>query len=259
MTRIPLRAALAGLVLAAVAAPLAGCGNQDGSLVGYLPEGQSDEAILIIDPQPATPGDSSVVSVEANTLFRPLVDGVRLYVDPNGEGYRPATSFVSSGTTTYSTGLSLATTPVTVSTTGYNRFMAWGSRKGVQSGAAPLSQEAFLPGISPVDLLRRVDVPLVSPLDSANVDSTALLRWSAVPGAARYIVQIIGRNGLQYLALVEGGTQHQVRIGPGLIVQDIPMRDKGQYLWQAIAVDEGWRVIGLTYSPWTMFVVRRTT
>jgi hypothetical protein len=237
----PAAAARAALLALTLGLALAGCGDQSGSLAGYVPEGEQRDALILTNPQPVVAGDSSQVVIQVLVLFKPGVDGFRIYENPGNEGYHPATPYVSGAITTYTTGWSLAIAPLDVQSNVSTLLMARGSRVGVESGASPITQEATIPAADPLTLLRRESVTLVSPADSANVDSLVTLRWDPVPGATHYIVQVNGRNGLQYLAIVEE-TQHQVRLGNGLIVQDIPMRSNQFYNWTVTAMNSEWRV-----------------
>jgi hypothetical protein len=97
----------------------------------------------------------------------------------------------------------------------------------------------------PIDFARRVDVPLVAPGDSAEVDSLPTLSWAAVPNAARYRLHIEGRNGIVYLAIVDGLTQ-TVGVPPQFLIENIPMRGGFLYRWGVEAIDAQNRLIGVT-------------
>lgn len=244
----------------AIALASTGCGSNDGSLAGFLPEGQGDAALLLADVQPISPSDTSQVVVYGVVYDSSSADGFRLYVDPAGAGFRPATDFLSSPTHTFSTGMNEYRMRALIfdATPGVgNTYLARGARHGLESGAAPLTEPARVPGVSPVSILaQRVDVTLLAPLDSATVDSIPLLSWAPVPGAARYLVRIIGRNGVTYLVIVAGTTHRVEGPDPAIRIEDLPMRPGLLYRWEVEAIDGENRLFGKTRETRALLVTR---
>jgi hypothetical protein len=231
----------AGAVALALALSAVGCGDNGGSLLGFRPPGQGDVALLLADVQPLSPADSSQVFVDAIVYDTTAADGFRLYVDQNGTGYRPATDFLSGPTKTYSIGVNefrmrsseFDQTPGVV-----NRFLARGARDGFETGLAPLTTEAAVwVQTTPLELARRPDVQLIAPTDSAMTDSIPTLTWAAVPGATRYLLRITGRNGVNYLVIVDGTTHTVEGADPAIRLEDIPMRPGLLYRWEVEALD----------------------
>jgi len=184
-----------------------------------------------------------------------VADGFRIYANPGDQGFRPAEDYIAGPTATWSTGWSLfsiqlATFDPTVGTDLVGR----GAYKGIESGAASITEHSYLPIATPVELVLRVDVLLSAPADSAITDSIPVLSWNPAPGASRYLVQIFGRNGLQYLALTDQ-TTHKVGGTSGTILQDLPMRHGLFYLWDVIAVDDRNRVMGFSRELRTLHIV----
>jgi len=223
-----------------------GCGDNSGNPVGYTPDAVSDSALLVMDVQPAN-ADSSEFVVYAQIFDGSTANGYRLYVDPGGQGFRPATDYAAAPTQTFSTGVN-----------GYriralqwdqavdNVYLGRGSRNGLESTSAPRTKTAtvFLTSF-PKELARRVDVPLVAPVDSAIVDSLPTLSWAAVPGAVRYRVLVVGRNGIVYWAVTDATTQ-TVGAPTGLLIENLPMRGGFLYRWGVEAIDAQNRLIGFT-------------
>lgn len=239
-----------GLALSAV-----GCGNHGGSLTGFIPAGRGG-ALLLLDVQPDAP-DTSTISVFGVVYDSSEADGFRLYADPGGVGFRPATDFISSPTHTYSTGekeyrmRSLVFEPAVL-----NSYIARGARRGFETGAAPTTEVALVLSPSPSSLARRVDVPLVSPADSAETDSVPTLSWAPVAGASRYLLRILGRNGVTYLVIVDG-TTHQVEgVNPAIRLEDLPMRPGLLYHWEVEAIDGVNRIFGKTRVTRALLVTR---
>ena len=231
------------LVLAALAF---GCGDNDGNPTGYQPDGLGDAAILLADVQP-TGADSSQVVVYGEIYDASSANGFRLYVDPQGAGYRPAADYVAAPSKTFSTGVNAyRIRSLTFDTTVDNTFLGRGSRNGLETGKAPLTEHAVVfQGFLPVALARRIDVPLLSPADSAQTDSLPTLSWGAVPDAAQYRVHIEGRNGFVYLVLVDA-TTHTVSDGSGIELENLPLRPGLLYRWGVDAIDPRNRIIGTT-------------
>ena len=246
------RLRVAGALLVALAA--FGCGSNDGTIAGYTPEGQASDALLITDVQPAAPDSSSIV-VNGLIFDDSPLDGFRLYVDPAGAGFRPAADFVPSPTHTFSTGWSLFSIPSHIyDPAGSNDYVGRGARHGLESASAPLTNHALIPSTgSLIELARRIDVPLIAPIDSAIVDSTPTLSWAAAPGATSYLLRIDGRNGVTYLAHTTA-TSHQVEVSPALRLEDLPMRAGLLYRWEVLAVDAGNRIIGRTVNSRALLV-----
>jgi hypothetical protein len=241
------RLKVAGALALVLALGAVGCGDNGGSLAGFRPEGLGDAALLLADVQPVTPADSSQVVVFGVIYDHTTANGYRLYVDPNGTGYRPAADFVSAPTKTYSTGFNEYTIRANQFVTEESNFyLGRGARNGYESGDAPLTEIAAVSGTPfPVLLARRLDVPLLSPADSAATDSIPVLSWDAVSGAVEYRVTITGRNGINYLVLVPG-TTHQVEIDPATVLEDIPLRPGLLYRWQVEALDVWHRLFAKT-------------
>jgi hypothetical protein len=225
---------------------LFGCGDNAGSPTGYSPIGTEDGALLLLDVQPAT-ADSSEVVVYGEIFDPSSANGFRLYIDPAGQGYRPAADYLAAPSKTFSTGVNAyRIRSLDFDTTVDNVFVGRGARNGLETTVAPLTEHAAVyKDFAPLDLARRVDVPLVAPVDSVMTDSIPTLSWSAVPNAARYRLHIEGRNGIVYYVLT-GATTHTVGSGQAIVLEDIPMRGGLLYRWGVEAIDVNNRLIGTT-------------
>jgi len=235
-------AVLAGLALFA-----AGCGDNAGEPLGYGPEGESGNALLLTNALPAT-ADSSVVFLFATVIAPPPANGFRFYINPADRGYRPANDAPLSPSNTLTSGWSVYLTLVE----GFdpavdNRVQARGARDGVESSASPLTNVSFIPASAPIDLVRYGSFllpPTESLLNEIPADTT--LSWPAVPGATGYLFSLFGTGGQSiYLAYVTG-TSHRFDVGPGLILHSIPRFPGGQYAWNVQAIDAGSRVFALS-------------
>lgn len=243
-----------GLVALAATLGLAGCGDNAGNPVGYGPEGQAGTAVLLVNTIP-TAADSSSLSVLATVLSPPPADGFRIYLNPADQGYRPASDAPVPPVITLTSGWSVYQTIVE----GYDptlnsEIVARGSRNGLESLAAPVSNVAYIPAAPPVELLRLADIALDQPLDSSVVSNQPTLTWLPSPGATRYVLQLIDPTGaITYTAIVSG-TSHQVGVGPGLILHALPLRNTGLYKWTVQAFDGGSRLFGLSREDRAFFV-----
>lgn len=244
-----------GALVLLLAALAFGCGDNSGSPTGYQPDGLGDVALLLADVQPVGT-DSSQVVVYGEIYDASSANGFRLYVDPQGEGYRPAADYVAAPSKTFSTGVNAyRIRSLTFDNTVDNVFLGRGSRNGFETAAAPLTEHATVfQGFPPVALARRVDVPLVAPVDSAQTDSLPTLSWAAVPEAARYRVHIEGRNGIVYLVLTDA-TTHSVSGGVGIVLEDMPMRPGLLYRWGVDAIDAQNRIIGTTRTRNALLII----
>ena len=231
------------LLLAAFAS---GCGDNSGNPTGYEPAGRGSAALLIADVQPAT-ADTSEVVVYGEIYDASSANGFRLYVDPEGLGYRPAADYLAAPSKTFSTGVNAyRIRALDYDPTVDNVYLGRGARNGLETGGAPLTEHAFVYSILPPHVLaRRADVSLIAPADSALTDSIPTLSWNPVVGAARYRVHIEGRNGIVYLVLTDA-TSHTVSSGDGMLIEDLPMRSGLLYRWGVDAIDAGNRLIGTT-------------
>ena len=192
----------------------------------------------------AWPTFSDKLLVTGLIVDNTVADGFRIYANPGDQGFRPAEDFIAYAQANWSTGWSffsirLATFDPAVGTDLVGR----GAIGGLESGAAPLTEHSYLPIATPAELTHRENVLLVSPADSAETDSIPLLSWSPTAGASRYLVQIFGRNGLQYLALTDQ-TSHRVQGSSGIIFQNLPLRDGQLFRWNVYAVDDRNRIMG---------------
>jgi hypothetical protein len=243
-------AALAAALLVA----MAGCGDNAGNPVSYFPEGQPSEAVLILG---AIPGDSTLTTVRlVATIFSPPpADAFRLYLEPEGQGYRPATESPVTAGFTLGTGWSVYSSIVD----GYDPAVASavigrGSRDGVESGDAPRTNVASVVATNPTALLRIRPVTLTQPTDSSIVGPHPMLTWNAVPGGARYLVQVFNATGgLHYSALVSSNS-HVYGSGDGVIFESQSLRDGALYRWSVQALDGGYRVFAINFEPSAFFV-----
>ena len=246
------RLVAAGALLLALAS--FGCGDNSGTPTDYTPVGTSNSGLLLADVQPAN-ADSTELVVFGEIYDATTANGYRLYVDPANQGFRPATDYLAAPTHTYSTGVNqYRIRSLTWDPSIDNVFLGRGARNGLETTAAPLTEYATVyQSPFPLALARRVDVPLVAPVDSANVDSLPTLSWAAVPGAARYRVQIEGRNGIVYSALVDA-TTHTVGGVAGFVIENIPLRGGFLYRWSVDAIDGVNRVFGTTQTRRALLV-----
>jgi hypothetical protein len=216
-----------------------GCGDNGGNPTSFAPDGTGDASLLLLDVQPLTP-DSSEVAVYADIYDPTNANGYRLYVEPESDGFRPASDYVAAPTHTYSTGVDLyRIRSLTFDPTLSNTFMGRGMRNGIESAAGPLTERAAVfKGYDPIDLARRLDVTLFSPADSAFLDSSTSFQWGLVPGATRYRFYVTGRNGIVF-ETIYGPTGEELRI------ENLRLTP-GLFHWGVDAVDPSNRVIGIT-------------
>jgi hypothetical protein len=254
-TRSILGAAAALVVAAALAS---GCGSNDGNPVGYGPEGEPGAPLLLLTALPDSTRASGVTLL-ATILSPPPANGFRLYLDPDNQGYRPASDGLVSSVATLGSGWSIYSAPVD----GYDpavatHFVARGARDGVESLAAPLSNTAFLPATDRGWLLNLAPVQLTTPGDSTNSTLVPTFAWTPVPGASRYFLQVLSIGGfsgtLQVYGAITSATTHTFGVGPGLIVEQQPLREGGFYLWTVQAINDGSRVFAVSFVPSAFFI-----
>ena len=232
----------AATVALAVIATFAGCGDQAGDPVSFSPEGVVDGALLITSVAVVSP-DTSQILLIATVLSPPPSNGFRLYLNPAGQGYRPASDAPFAPIATLTTGWSVYQNVVDGFEAGVEtEILARGARDGYESSAAPVTNRAYVPAAGAITLARLLPVALVSPGDSTVVPAQPTLSWQAVPGITQYIVQVYDLNGqVVYSALVPG-TSHQVGVGPGTIFHYLPLLNAGLYRWTVQGLDPGYRV-----------------
>lgn len=217
-----------------------GCGDNGGNPAGFAPDGVGESSLLLLDVQPLTP-DSSQVAVYADIYDPTTVNGYRLYLEPESDGFRPASDYVAAPTHTYSTGVDLyRIRSLTFDPTLSNTFMGRGMRNGIESAAGPLTERAAVfKGYAPIDLARRLDIALLAPPDSAFLDSTTFFNWSVVPGATRYRFYVTGRNGIVFESIIGPSGEEVLR------VENLRL-GLGLFHWGVDAIDPSNRVIGIT-------------
>lgn len=238
----------------AVTLGLAGCGDNTGNPVGYGPEGLPSDAVLVLHTVP-TAADSSSLALVVSVLSPPPANGFRIYLNPANEGFRPASDAPIPPVITLTSGWSLYQTVVD----GYrpdvsSQIQARGARDGIESSVAPLTNVGFVAAAAPIDLLRLGDAPLGLPGDSTIVSNQPTLNWQVVPGAMRYILQVTDAGANVLYSAVTTTNSHQVGVGPGIIVQEIPFHHAGLYRWSVQAFDAGSRLIAVTRTSRAFFV-----
>lgn len=235
-----------GALVLLLAALAFGCGDNAGNPTGFSPNGLGDAALLLMDAQPAS-ADSSEVVVYGEIYDPSSANGFRLYVDPDGQGYRPAADYLAAPSATFSTGVNAyRIRALDFDIAVENVYLGRGARNGLETTLAPLTEHAVMPpDFLPIDLARRFDAPLVAPVDSAQTDSIPTLSWAPVPNARRYRVHIEGRNGIVYLVLTDA-TSHTVGSGAGIVLENLPMRSGLLYRWGVDAIDGNNRIFATT-------------
>ncbi len=243
----------AAALLAATAAGLAlvalGCGDNSGNPTGYVPEGQVSPAILLTDVQPLN-ADTTEVYVQMLVVAPPPSDGIRFYVSPNDEGFRPATGAPIPPSTTFNSGWSLFQSsldgydPTTTSLS----LIARGARRGIESTYAPVTSTSTILAAPALELARRLAVTLTAPQDSAVIDSFNFA-WAPVPGAGSYVLQAFnastGEVGMVILVPADGGPTTDL---------ETSIQDQVPYRWQVIAYDAGGRAFAVSPQRLVQYV-----
>jgi hypothetical protein len=217
-----------------------GCGDNAGNPAGFTPNGYGDSALLLLDVQPAT-ADSSEVVVYGEIYDASSANGFRLYMDPAGQGYRPAADYLAAPTKTFSTGVNgYRIRALDFDPTVDNVFLGRGARNGLETTVAPLTEHAVVNrDFAPIDLARRLDVTLVAPADSAFLDSNTFFQWEKVPGAARYRFYVTDRNGIVFEEIIDA------KFEDVMVIENRQVRS-GLLHWGLDAIDVQNRVIGIT-------------
>lgn len=234
-----------GVVAAVLLVASSGCGDNSGNPVGYAPDGRPSQAVLLLGPVADTLGN--YVGLQATIFSPPPADGFRVYIDPAGEGFRPATEAAVPSSTSLGSGWSIYTTVVP----GYDptvptQFLARGARDGVESILSPLTNAGFIFGTTGDALLQFQPVTITQPGDSTGIAPT--LAWNAVPGAVSYLVVIFDVNFLIIYAALSTSNVHQFGVGPGVIFEQQPMRG-GPHFMFVQAVDAGSRIFAINIVP----------
>lgn len=228
-----------------IAFAIGGCGDNAGNPVGYSPEGQGSAAVLLLAPIADSTG--MFVGLGATIFAPPPPDGFRLYLQPDGQGFRPATEAPVPSVATLSSGWSIYNAVIG----GYDpalatHVVARGARDGVESVLSPVTNTAFIPVTDGAALLNFQPVVITQPGDSTGIAPT--LAWNAVPGAVNYLVQIFDVNfQLRYAAYV-GATVHQYGLGPGVIFEHLPLRG-GPHFMIVQGVNAGSRIFAVSLPP----------
>ena len=233
-------AAAAGLTLLA-----AGCsGDNSGNPTGYAPEGQPGTAILLTDVQPFT-ADTSQVFVTMFVVSPPPPDGFRFYVNPNDEGYRPATESAIPAATTFDSGWSLYQSALDGydPTTTTVSLIARGTRRGIESSNSLVTQTATILPAPALQLARRARVQQLAPPDSAQISSITptTFRWAPLPGARSYVLQAFNASTgeLGMVVYVDDVSATRIELEMAILNQ-VP------YRWFVVAYDVGGRAIGVS-------------
>lgn len=235
----------AAMLLAAMAAGLAlgalGCGDNSGNPTGYVPEGQVSPAILLTDVQPFN-ADTSQVFVQMLVAAPPPSDGMRFYVSPNNEGFRPATESPIPSSTTFDSGWSFFQSsldgydPTTTSMT----LMARGARGGIESTSAPVTSQGTILAADALTLARREEVIQTFPADSTAIPNLSFA-WATLPGATSYMLQAFNASTgeLGLLVYFNDATKSTTELEVS-VLPFVP------YRWQVFAYDGGGRAIGIS-------------
>lgn len=227
--------------VAAVLALVVGCGDNSGNPTGYVPEGQTTGAILLTDVQPFD-ADTSQVFVQMLVAAPPPADGMRFYVSPNNEGFRPATEAPIPSSTTFDSGWSFFQSsldgydPTTTSLS----LMARGARGGIESSVATITPTRTILAADARTLARRAEVIQTSPADSMSIPALSFT-WEPLPGASSYLLQASNASTgeLGMLIYFDDATKSSNE----LEVSVLPFLP---YRWMVTAYDAGGRAIGVS-------------
>jgi hypothetical protein len=269
--------------------PLTSCGrNQGETASGFEPTGVSGlESFTFVEVGTVRKldGQGTEDAVAITVLDRTGVDGYWVYRDVGSTGtFNKPVAYAGPFQTTFNRGFQFFNAldrdwqP--------NRSLTYMSRgvvNGVESGAAPITNKAFIPSASSVSDLTAVDFEQIDPADTLEVDSLLILQkfplpntnpqqfevrllggfsWDPVPGATRYLLNCIRSDGVLFLILMtpdNGTTTIDLTniVGP-VIHQNLPL-SPSTFFWTVDALDANWRIVGHTTSRQIFIVQPRFT
>jgi hypothetical protein len=238
----------AGWAALALAVVATGCGNRNGSLVGYAPEGYSNAASLTVQV------DSSGGTLAATALvFMPVpVNRVRLYDDANLQGYVPDDA-LAEPERTYSSGWSVFRTTLShYDNTASHVLLARGSRDGRENLQSPLSNAAAIPAGGAIDLIALRDtIPLAPRATTVNPDAAPSVHVDSlyfhigtVAAAQSIFLEIVKGRVTQYLTLFQRQPNNSwARV---IVYENIAPALGQTYAWHVDEYDHGARLIAGT-------------
>jgi len=235
----------------------AGCGNRNGSLVGYRPEGQVNAGIMVVQVDTT----AGALKATATVYMRSPTDRVRLFDNVNAKGFVPNDA-INEPVRVLSSGWGVYNIPLSPYDPAADHvLLARGSRDtGPESVLSPLSNPATIPAgslelVAPRDTLPLAPRAPVIHADAApevKIDSL-YFNVAAVAGAQSIYLEVVKGAVTQYLALFQrqaNGTFAQTSV-----FENIPPALGQTYLWHVDEYDIGSRLIAAT-SVTGSFVVK---
>lgn len=254
--------ALAMLLLAG-----AGCDRNQGAFpAGFTPEGVASSTTFIalgVDSAAVHPDGSVGAAAYVTVLDNSITDSFVLYRQLDGEsGFQPILTFdLPFGQTFNSSYRTFNAVDYDVQANRGARYMARGVVNGGESKLSPLSATAYLPA-APIDALVpalfAMLYPIVDPVteEPASTDSVPTLQWESVPGAVRYLAQVVRSDGKFFLAALtpsDGSTSYTLQSKAGLVLHELILT-RATYFWIVQAYDGNGLQVGSTYG-FQVFVV----
>ncbi len=244
MRHFAVRAAFALGVLVAAA----GCGNRNGSLVGYQPEGIANSGFLAVqvDTAGGTDGASAIV------FLPPPSNRIRIYDDVNQKGYLPTDGLVAP-VRTLSTGWSVYRSPISpYDPLASHVLLVRGSRDGAENALSPVTNTAVIPvgpaaglvaGRDTLPLFPRAPVINSDAAPSIHADSL-YFNVAAVSAAQTIFLEIVKSNVTLYIARFD--RQPDLSFARSIEYENLPPGLGQTYSWHVDEYDSGERLVAAT-------------
>ena len=254
------RAAWPALAMLLVAGTIAGCGRNKGELpAGFAPDGVPSSSTYLFSQfgYGINPAGDVAPGVLLTVLDASVADGFNLYRKSTTDvSFHEVNTFpaphVGSFNSTYGAYQAI---DFDFKENLAVQYTARSVVQGVESQLSSLSSSSYLPAGTEADLAPDL-FNMIAPIDTVNTDSLPTLRWQAVPGAQRYLVQVIRSDFKPFVLILtppDGSTSYKLQSKLGLVVQEAILT-RATFFWDVTAIDANGFVIGVTPS-FQIFIV----
>lgn len=248
------------IALLVVAASFIGCGRNQGDLpAGFAPDGVPSSSTFLISQFGYAVNPDGVVApgVLLTVLDNGGAEAFQLYRKSDADdSFHEANTFAAPFVGTFNSGFgSYQAVDFEFQENVGVQYVARAVVNGTESKLSTLSSTSLVPAGTEADLPPE-PFDMIAPIDTVNTDSLPTLQWQSVPGAERYVVQVVRSDGKPFAIFLtppDGSTSYTMQSKQGVVIHEAILT-RSTYFWAVIAVDAQGFVVGATPSP-QIFIV----
>jgi len=249
------RAGGSAIALLAATATLAGCGRNQGALpAGFAPDGVASSSTYLISEfgYGINPDGDMAPGVLLTVLENGAAESFNLYrKSGSDDAFHEVNTFAAPFVGSFNSGFgAYQAIDFDFQENLGVQYVARAVISGAESKLSTLSSTSVMPAGTEVDLTPEL-FDMIAPIDTVNTDSLPTLQWESVPGAQRYVVQVVRSEGKPYVIVMtppDGSTSYTLQSELGVVIHEAILT-RSTFFWDVMAIDANGFVVGVTPGP----------